>query len=140
MHGIGTKLAATGAGLCIPGGALPELAMVSEEMGYVLNTSSFDFYRQPGDVDDQRLRYARIGPRGSKNTAATCLKDIALYSLGGLLFYLVGCRLIDTDVVVGITGSPASSSSPHSPNHLRSIIPEMVCRKYRTTISGLKPC
>ena len=34
----------------------------------------------------------------SKNTAAICLKNIALYSLSGILFYLVGSELMYTDV------------------------------------------
>jgi Amt family ammonium transporter len=41
----------------------------------------------------------------SKNTATICLKNIALYSLAGLMFYLVGYNLMYLGVDGGVLGS-----------------------------------
>jgi Amt family ammonium transporter len=41
----------------------------------------------------------------SKNTAAICLKNIALYSIAGLMFYIIGYALMYTDVDKGWIGA-----------------------------------
>jgi Amt family ammonium transporter len=41
----------------------------------------------------------------SKNTATICLKNIALYSIAGLMFYLVGYNLMYLNVDGGFLGS-----------------------------------
>ena len=52
----------------------------------------------------------------TKNTAAICLKNMALYSVAGLMFYIIGYNLMYTDVASGVESSgrfpsfePASS-------------------------------
>lgn len=51
----------------------------------------------------------------SKNTAAICLKNIALYSIAGIMYYVVGYSLMYTDVNGGWIGS---FSLFYNPNEL----------------------
>ncbi|MEM1401253.1 MAG: ammonium transporter, partial [Pseudomonadota bacterium] len=48
----------------------------------------------------------------TKNTAAICLKNIALYSIAGIMYYLVGYSLMYTDVNGGYIGSFALLYNP----------------------------
>jgi Amt family ammonium transporter len=48
----------------------------------------------------------------SKNTATICLKNIALYSIAGIMYYLVGYNLMYADVNGGFIGSFALLYNP----------------------------
>ena len=51
----------------------------------------------------------------SKNTATICLKNIALYSIAGIMYYLIGYDLMYIDVS-GYIGSSACSTTPRTPS------------------------
>ncbi len=90
------------AGLAV---AAPAAAAVSQETQYVLNT--FSFLISGALVMWMAAGFAMLeaGLVRSKNTAAICLKNIALYSIAGLMFYLVGYDLMYTGVDGGVIGS-----------------------------------
>ena len=79
-------------------------AAVGEETQFVLN--SFSFLIHGALVMWMAAGFAMLesGLVRTKNTAAICLKNIALYSIAGLLFYLVGYNLMYVDVS-GFLGS-----------------------------------
>ena len=85
-------------------GATPALAAVDPETAYVLNT--FSFLVNGALVMWMAAGFAMLesGLVRSKNTATICLKNIALYSIAGLTFYLVGYNLMYLDVT-GYIGS-----------------------------------
>ena len=88
--------------LCV---ATPAQAAVSQETAYVLNT--FSFLISGALVMWMAAGFAMLesGLVRSKNNAAICLKNIALYSLAGILFYLVGYDLMYTGVDGGLIGT-----------------------------------
>ncbi|SLN16053.1 ammonium transporter [Oceanibacterium hippocampi] len=69
-------------------------AEVSEETAYILN--SFSFLVNGALVMWMAAGFAMLesGLVRAKNTATICLKNIALYALAGLMFYLVGYTLM----------------------------------------------
>ncbi len=81
--------------------ALPAQAAVTEETAFVFNT--FSFLVNGVLVMWMAAGFAMLeaGLVRSKNTAAICLKNIALYSVAGLTFYLVGYNLLYTGVSEG---------------------------------------
>ena len=85
--------------------AAPAEAAVSAETAYVFN--SFSFLVCGALVMFMAAGFAMLesGLVRAKNTAAICLKNIALYSLAGLMFYLVGYDLMYTGVDGGAIGS-----------------------------------
>ena len=78
--------------------ATPAWAEVSAETAYVFNT--FSFLVCGALVMWMAAGFAMLesGLVRSKNTATICLKNIALYSLAGILYYLIGYHLMYTDV------------------------------------------
>ncbi len=82
----------------------PSSAAVSAETQFVFN--SFSFLVHGFLVMWMAAGFAMLeaGLVRTKNTAAICLKNIALYSLAGLLFYFVGYNLMYVDVS-GFMGS-----------------------------------
>ena len=95
--------AATGAvGL---GMTAPAQAQVAEETAFVLN--SFSFLVHGFLVMFMAAGFAMLesGLVRTKNTAAICLKNIALYSIAGILFYLTGYNLLYAGVDGGFIGS-----------------------------------
>ncbi len=78
--------------------AAPAHAAVSEETAFVFN--SFSFLVHGALVMWMAAGFAMLesGMVRSKNTAAICLKNIALYSTAGLLYYLIGYSLMYVDV------------------------------------------
>lgn len=85
------------------GGALvllntPALAAVSDETAYVLNTFSFLVHGFLVMLMAAGFAMLESGLVRTKNTAAICLKNIALYSIAGLMFYIVGYNVMYTDV------------------------------------------
>ena len=99
-------------------GALPLFAVpaaahaaVTDETQFVLN--SFSFLIHGALVMWMAAGFAMLesGLVRTKNTAAICLKNIALYSIAGLLFYLVGYSLMYVDVS-GFIGSLSFHYNP----------------------------
>jgi len=80
----------------------PAAAAVSDETAYVLNT--FSFLVNGFLVMWMAAGFAMLesGLVRTKNTATICLKNIVLYSLAGIMFYLVGYGLMYVDVSVWI--------------------------------------
>jgi Amt family ammonium transporter len=85
-------------------GTAPAFAAVEIETAYVLNT--FSFLVNGALVMWMAAGFAMLesGLVRSKNTATICLKNIALYSIAGVTFYLVGYNLMYLDVT-GYIGS-----------------------------------
>ena len=85
--------------------ASPAQAAVSAEAAYVFN--SFSFLVCGALVMFMAAGFAMLesGLVRARNTAAICLKNIALYSIAGLMFYLIGYDLMYTGVDGGVIGS-----------------------------------
>ena len=86
-------------------------AAVEGETAYILN--SFSFLVNGALVMWMAAGFAMLeaGLVRKKNTATICLKNIALYSVSGLTFYLVGYNLMYMDVT-GFIGSFSPFWSP----------------------------
>ena len=84
--------------------AAPAHAEVTGETAYVFNTFSFLFNGALVMWMAAGFAMLESGLVRSKNTAAICLKNIALYSLAGIMFYIIGYNLMYTDVT-GYIGS-----------------------------------
>ena len=82
----------------------PARAEVSAETQYILN--SFSFLMTGALVMWMAAGFAMLesGLVRTKNTASICLKNIALYSIAGLMYYLIGYSLMYVDVD-GLIGS-----------------------------------
>lgn len=78
--------------------APPAMAAVEAETGYVFNTFSFLFSGALVMWMAAGFAMLESGMVRSKNTATICLKNIALYSIAGILYYLVGYNLMYVDV------------------------------------------
>ncbi len=87
--------AAAVAGLVSPAAAE---AAVSAETAYVLNTFSFLVHGFLVMWMAAGFAMLESGLVRTKNTATICLKNIALYAVAGLLFYLIGYNLMYIDV------------------------------------------
>jgi Amt family ammonium transporter len=76
----------------------PARAEVSGETAFIFNT--FSFLINGFLVMWMAAGFAMLesGLVRTKNTASICLKNIALYSLAGLMYYLIGYNLMYTDV------------------------------------------
>ena len=77
---------------------LPAQAEVSAEAQFVFN--SFSFLIHGALVMWMAAGFAMLesGLVRTKNTAAICLKNIALYAVAGILYYLIGYSLMYVDV------------------------------------------
>jgi len=76
-------------------------AAVTEEVAYILNTFSFLVHGFMVMFMAAGFAMLESGLVRSKNTATICLKNIALYSIAGIMFYLVGYNLMYVDVPEG---------------------------------------
>ncbi len=90
--------------------AFPSLAIADDnvavsEITYILNT--FSFLISGVLVMWMAAGFAMLeaGLVRSKNVATICLKNISLFGIGGILFYLVGYNLMYMDVNGGFMGS-----------------------------------
>ena len=81
--------------------AFPAQAEVSTESAYVFNTFSFLIHGVLVMFMAAGFAMLESGLVRAKNTATICLKNIALYSLAGIAFYLVGYNLMYVDVPKG---------------------------------------
>jgi ammonium transporter, Amt family len=73
-------------------------AAVSEETAFVFNTFSFLIHGVLVMFMAAGFAMLEAGLVRTKNTAAICLKNIALYSIAGIMYYVVGYSLMYTDV------------------------------------------
>ncbi len=69
-------------------------AEVSAETAYMFNTFSFLIHGILVMLMAAGFAMLESGMVRTKNTAAICLKNIALYSIAGLMFYLVGYQIM----------------------------------------------
>ncbi|MDX1400912.1 MAG: ammonium transporter, partial [Kiloniellales bacterium] len=76
-------------------------AAVSQETAYVLNTFSFLVHGILVMFMAAGFSMLEAGLVRSKNTAAICLKNISLYALAGIAFYLIGYNLLYVGVEEG---------------------------------------
>ncbi|NNG03895.1 MAG: ammonium transporter [Inquilinus sp.] len=89
----------------IAGPAAAQVGGVSGETAFILNT--FSFLINGALVMWMAAGFAMLesGLVRTKNTAAICLKNIALYSAAGILYYLIGYDLMYTGVDGGYIGT-----------------------------------
>jgi len=80
-------------------------AEVTAETAYILNTFSFLVHGVLVMFMAAGFAMLESGLVRSKNTATICLKNIALYSIAGIMFYLVGYDLMYTGVDGGYIGT-----------------------------------
>ncbi len=101
---IGRIFAVLGMAAAFAAMAGPARAEVSAETQYILN--SFSFLMTGALVMWMAAGFAMLesGLVRTKNTASICLKNIALYSIAGLMYYLIGYSLMYVDVD-GLIGS-----------------------------------
>jgi ammonium transporter, Amt family len=85
---LGTVLLTTGAAR----------AAVSGEAAYIFNTFSFLVHGFLVMWMAAGFAMLESGLVRTKNTAAICLKNIALYSLAGIMYYVIGYNLMYVDV------------------------------------------
>ncbi len=76
-------------------------AAVDSETAYVFNTFSFLIHGVLVMFMAAGFAMLESGLVRSKNTATICLKNIALYSIAGIMFYLVGYNLMYVGVPEG---------------------------------------
>ncbi|RME39172.1 MAG: ammonium transporter, partial [Deltaproteobacteria bacterium] len=88
---------------------IPSLALAGEEpvseMSYILNTFSFLVMGILVMWMAAGFGMLESGLVRSKNVATICLKNIALFGIAGILFYLVGYNLMYDGVDGGFIGS-----------------------------------
>ena len=91
-----------GAMLAVAGG---DAAWAATETEYIFN--SFSFLVHGFLVMWMAAGFAMLesGLVRTKNTAAICLKNIALYSIAGIMYYVIGYSLMYTDVNGGWIGT-----------------------------------
>jgi len=87
--------AALGVGVAASG---PALAAVTAETAYVFNTFMFLVCGFLVMFMAAGFCMLESGLVRTKNTAAICLKNIALYSTAGIMYYLIGYNLMYVDV------------------------------------------
>lgn len=78
---------------------------VSDEVAFIFNTFSFLFSGALVMWMAAGFAMLESGLVRTKNTAAICLKNIALYSIAGIMYYLIGYDLMYTGVDGGYIGS-----------------------------------
>ncbi len=98
-HWITGLFAGLGLGL-----AAPAAAAVDQETRYIFNTLSFLLSGALVMWMAAGFAMLEAGLVRSKNTAAICLKNIALYAIAGLMFYIVGYDLMYGGVDGGVIG------------------------------------
>lgn len=97
MRVSGKFIALTGGALALLAAA-PAQAAVSDEARFVFNTFSFLVHGFLVMWMAAGFAMLESGLVRTKNTATICLKNIALYSVAGILYYLIGYSLMYVDV------------------------------------------
>lgn len=90
--------------MMLPTVALAEGALISE-LSYVLNTFSFLIMGILVMWMAAGFGMLEAGLVRSKNVATICLKNISLFGIAGILFYVVGYNLMYSGVDGGVMGS-----------------------------------
>ncbi|TCS64836.1 ammonium transporter [Varunaivibrio sulfuroxidans] len=85
--------------------AAPALADNTTETTYVFNTFSFLFNGALVMFMAAGFAMLESGLVRSKNTATICLKNISLYAVAGIMFYLIGYNIMYTGVDGGFIGT-----------------------------------
>lgn len=91
-------------GLCLTT-ARPAFAEVSGETAYVLNTFSFLVHGVLVMLMAAGFAMLEAGLVRTKNVATICMKNMALYSLAGAMFWLFGYNVMYLDVDGGFIGT-----------------------------------
>jgi len=78
--------------------AAPAYAAVTTETAYVFNTFAFLVHGVLVMFMAAGFAMLESGLVRTKNTATICLKNIALYSTAGIMFYLIGYNIMYVDV------------------------------------------
>ncbi|MEK9725528.1 MAG: ammonium transporter [Rhodospirillaceae bacterium] len=128
-----TVLPAVGAAALIMAAAEPAHAEVSTESVFVFNTFSFLVHGFLVMFMAAGFAMLESGLVRSKNTATICLKNIALYSIAGIAFYLIGYNIMYVDVPEG--GFFGSFSLLYNPGadelaliNAKTATPEMIAK------------
>jgi len=90
-----------GAGLIIALSGTEAAAAVDGEVAYILNTFSFLVHGFLVMFMAAGFAMLESGLVRSKNTTTICLKNIALYAIASLMFYLIGYNIMYTGVPEG---------------------------------------
>ena len=99
MTSLKTRLAPVGLGALLATAMVqPAAAEVTAETAFVFNTFAFLVHGFLVMLMAAGFAMLESGLVRSKNTATICLKNIALYSTAGLMFYLIGYNLMYVDV------------------------------------------
>lgn len=85
--------------------ARPALADVPAETAYILNTFSFLVHGVLVMLMAAGFAMLEAGLVRTKNVATICLKNMALYALAGVMFWLVGYNVMYMDVDGGLIGT-----------------------------------
>jgi len=85
--------------------ASPALAEVSSETAFVFNTFSFLVHGVLVMFMAAGFSMLESGLVRSKNTAAICLKNITLYSVAGIMYFLIGYNLMYVGDAISWIGS-----------------------------------
>ncbi|MAI49204.1 MAG: ammonium transporter [Rhodospirillaceae bacterium] len=80
-------------------------ASVNAETAFILNSFSFLIHGLLVMFMAAGFAMLESGLSRSKNTATICLKNITLYSVAGLMFYIIGYSLMYTNVEKGWIGA-----------------------------------
>ena len=119
MFAIGSKARLAGlfgsaaVALTVLGGTTAQAAEVTET-AYIFNTLSFLIHGFLVMFMAAGFAMLESGLVRSKNTATICLKNIALYSLSGFMFYVVGYNLMYMGVDGGFMGTFAMWSGDNT--------------------------
>ncbi len=92
--------------------ALAQSVGVSEETAYILNTFSFLVCGFLVMWMGAGFAMLEAGLVRAKNTATICLKNVAIYALAGIMYYLVGYSMMYVDVDGGFIGKLALFYNP----------------------------
>ncbi|MDF2095717.1 ammonium transporter [Aquibaculum arenosum] len=93
--------------------AAETVTRVADETGFILNTFLFLFAGVLVMWMAAGFSMLESGLVRTKNTATICLKNVTLYALGGIMYYLVGYNLMYVDVT-GWIGSLSLFYNPSS--------------------------
>jgi len=113
----------------------PALAAVTEETAYIFNT--FAFLVSGFLVMWMAAGFAMLesGLVRTKNTATICLKNIALYSVAGIMYYLIGYSLMYVDVS-GYIGSLSGAFYNPSADELALLGADEVTEELVAAVTG----
>lgn len=98
---FGATVLTVGAVVSLLLGSTPASAEVTGETAFVFNTFAFLVHGVLVMFMAAGFAMLESGLVRSKNTATICLKNIALYSIAGIMFYLIGYNLMYVDVPEG---------------------------------------